>query len=113
MADYGDTSGGYSDQQIRDIVAALSPPAAPVAAAPAAVMPAPEVTPATTYGTAAAPMDIHPAAAFATPAAPRAKEDDWAPAAPTMTAPTVTPLGAMATVQRRPPVLGGVLGRPQ
>lgn len=40
------------------------------------------------------------------------KPDDWVPAAPTMVAPPVTPLGAIATVPRpRAPVLGGVLGR--
>jgi hypothetical protein len=71
MADYGDTSGGYSDQQIRDIVASLSPQSPPAAAAPVGIMPAPEVTPTMTYVVPAAdpgaapPMDIHPAAAFA------------------------------------------------
>lgn len=115
MSDYGDTSGGYSDQQIRDIVAALNPAPPAAAAAPVGILPAPasvapEVTPTMTYAapSAGAPLSILPPAALV-PAKP--KEDDWAPAAPTMTPPPVTPLGAMAAVPaRRVPTLGGVLG---
>lgn len=137
MADYGDASGGYSDQAIRDIVAALGGPA-PAAAAPSV---APEVTPTMTYAAPAAPLgtgwgptqqvapvaqiqgpyDIMPARdpqeqarrdrVF--PGGSAAREDDWAPAAPTMIAPAVTPLGTLATVQRQAPRMGVVLGRPQ
>lgn len=76
MADYGDVSGGNSDQAIRDIVAQLqgSPTDAQVAAAPQSgtgvMLPAPEVTPTMQY---VAPAD--PAAA------PQAAAPQPAPAA--------------------------------
>ncbi len=61
VADYGDVSGGYSDEAVRNIVAAMQPPATP-AAAPASmgVMVAPEVTPTMTYmaPAAAAPVAV-------------------------------------------------------
>jgi hypothetical protein len=64
--DYGDTSGGNSDQAIRDIVAQLQSNGLPAAQdAPAAslgVMPAPEVTPAMSV--------MLPSAPQAAPAAP-------------------------------------------
>lgn len=70
MADYGDVSGGNSDQAIRDIVAQLqgSPTDAQVAAAaPAGVMlPAPEVTPTMQY---VAPAAVPVAPQAAAPAA--------------------------------------------
>lgn len=117
-----DTSGGYSDQQIRDIVAALSPApeAAPAQGAPMGILPpaqtaAPEMTPTMTYGTPApgAPMSILTPAQVAPVAAPK-KEDDWAPPAPTMVAPPVAPLGTYAAQQRpRAPTMGVVLGAGQ
>ena len=123
MSDYGDTSGGYSDQAIRDIVAAVQggQSAPPAAAAPVGVMPAPEVTPTMTYVAPSAPdapgaplsiLTPVQQADMLTPAVTRAKEDDWMPPAPTMAPPAVTPLGALATVPRpRAPTMGVVLGR--
>jgi hypothetical protein len=215
MADYGDTSGGNSDQTIRDIVAQLQAngmqPTVDASGAPVNVMPGPEVTPAMTVmlpqsapqlapqrtmdvggyampqigdpsqyqpttvaaagptsvggaplaGTSAQWTASAPGGApstlpgpggysaadrfnkFSLPAGggplsvadaqkviasyestgghafaprtplvlPTAKADDWAPALPTMVAPTVAPLGAMAALPRpRVPTMGAVLG---
>lgn len=76
MADYGDQSGGYSDQAIRDIVAQL-----------------------VSNGQPAAPLNLAPAAPVTKP-----KEDDWAPPAPTMTPPPVqfAPMGAIAARPQAP-----------
>lgn len=99
MGDYGDTSGGNSDQAIRDIIAQLN--GSPTDAQVAANLPPPSW--------AAAPG---PPLSLAPPAA-RPAPDDWAPPAPVFTAPSVTPLGAMAAVPRPvAPALGGVLALP-
>lgn len=103
MADYGDVSGGYSDQAIRDIVAQLQgqAPAQPVAVPVAATTPAPEVTPTMQYGTgtqaAGPPMVI-------TPTVPtKAAGDDWTAPVPTMTPPAVAAVPAA-------PVMGRIAG---
>lgn len=115
-----------SDQAIRDIVAQLVSNGQPAPGAAPAQAPydAPEVTPTMLQGTAAAPASqpiaipgpgaplvITPPTAAA-PASVSAGED-WTAPAPTMVAPAVTPLGAMAAVQRpAAPAMGMVLGVP-
>lgn len=121
MADYGDVSGGYSDQAIRDIVAQLQnqAPAQPVVDPVAATTPAPEVTPTMIQGTGVAPQAAPPGPPMViTPTLPaKAAGDDWTAPVPTMTPPAVTPLpavmGRIAGVQPQSvPTMGSLMVRP-
>lgn len=80
MADYGDTSGGNSDQAIRDIVAQLVFDGTPAPAAAPAQAPyaAPEVTPTMLQGTAAAPAS-QPIAIPPQAIMPAPQGSDWGP----------------------------------